>query len=192
MELEKINVKFFVEDPGGIPLTKFIHIFTSWIQASEGAYVDVADYSHISAGPGILLIAHEANISMDNRGNRLGLLYNRKQPLKGSNRERLRATFHTALQVCRRVEEDPALGGRVRFAGNEALFLINDRLLAPNTGEMFQAVRPALEDLARTLYAGTPVRLTHIADPKERFAVRIATPLSCDVASLLKNLGEAS
>ncbi len=192
MELEKINVKFFVEDPGGIPLTKFIHVFTSWIRASEGAYVDVADYSHTSAGPGVVLVAHEANISMDTGGNRLGLLYNRKQAVSGTNKERLRATFRAALQICRRIEEEPALEGRVRFLGNEALFMINDRLLAPNTGETFQAVRPALEDLARTLYAGAPVRLEHLADPQKRFAVHITTPLSCDVASLLKNLGEAS
>ena len=85
MDLQKVNVKFFVGDSNGVPLTAFINIFNSWIQASDGDYYDLADYSHMHAGPGILLIAHEANISMDNTGNRLGLLYNRKRPLQGSN-----------------------------------------------------------------------------------------------------------
>ena len=191
MDLQKINVKFFVEESGGILLTDFITIFNSWIQASDGAYVDVANYSHVPAGPGILLIAHDANISMDNTGNRLGLLYNRKQALDGTNREKLLLTFRLALEACRRVEEDPALQGKIKFRGQEALFLINDRLLAPNTEETFQAVKPDLEELARTLYAGTRFTLQHRAEPKQRFAVEIRTPASYDIATLLKNLAAA-
>ena len=29
--------------------------------------IDVADYRHVPAGPGVLLIGHEANYSLDNR-----------------------------------------------------------------------------------------------------------------------------
>jgi hypothetical protein len=126
MDLDKINVKFFAEDSNNeVPLTAFINIFHSWIQASDGDYYDLAEYSHMPSGPGILLIAHEANISMDNAGNRLGLLYNRKQPLQGPNREKLRSIFKWALEHCRRIEEEPSLQGRLRFRGDEALFLVN-------------------------------------------------------------------
>ncbi len=167
MDLDKINVKLFAEDCNNeVPLTAFINIFHSWIQASDGDYYDLADYSHMHAGPGILLIAHEANVSMDSTGNRLGLLYNRKQPFQGPNREKLRSIFKWALEHCRRIEEEPSLQGRLRFRGDEALFLVNDRLLAPNTEETFRALKPDLEDLARTLYGGTDFTLQRQTDSK--------------------------
>ena len=189
MEPQRINVKFFVADADGVSLTDFIHIFNSWVQASDGEYYDIADYNHVNAGPGVLLIAHEANISMDNTGNRLGLLYNRKQPLSGSNQEKLHFVFRTALESCHRIENETALKGRIRFRGDEALFLINDRLLAPNTEETFRAVKPELEALARTLYGGADFALDHSSDPQQRFSVFIKTPRSFDVGTLLKNLG---
>ena len=60
MDLQKINVKFFAAGSGAVRLTDFIDIFNSWIQSSEGEYYDVADYSHMQAGPGIVLVTHEA------------------------------------------------------------------------------------------------------------------------------------
>lgn len=189
MDLQKINVKFFVGSSGGICLTDFIDILNSWIQGSSGDYYDVANYSHMRAGPGIVLISHEANISMDYTGNRLGLLYNRKQPLGGSNAEKLQYSFKTALEFCRRVEKEPALKGKIRFQGHEALFLVNDRLLAPNREETFRAVTPEIEAVARSLYGGAEFTVDHYGDPRQRFSVVIKTPCAFDVETLLKNLG---
>jgi len=189
MDLQKINVKFFAAGSGGVRLTDFIDIFNSWIQRSEGEYYDVADYSHMQAGPGIVLVTHEANIGMDNRGNRLGLLYNRKQPLRGSNAEKLQFVFRVALEFCRRIEKEPTLKEKVRFQGNEALFIVNDRLLVPNTAETFNAVRAELEVLARTLYGGADFTLDHNPDPRQRFSVFIKAPRDFEISALLENLG---
>ena len=63
MDLQKLNVKFFVEPGSTVPLTDFIDIFHSWIQATDGVYHDVADYSHMQAGPGIVLVANDANLA---------------------------------------------------------------------------------------------------------------------------------
>ena len=60
MELQKLNVKIFVEGPNAVPLTDFIEIFHGWIQATDGVYHDVADYSHMQAGPGVVLVANGA------------------------------------------------------------------------------------------------------------------------------------
>ena len=188
MDLQKIKAKFFVANSERIRLTDFIDIFNSWIQATDGEYYDLADYRHMHAGPGILLISHEANISMDNAGNRLGLLYNRKRPLSGSNAEKLRFVFKTALEFCRRIEEEPALQGKIKFRGNEILFLINDRLLAPNSEVTFRAVRPDLEEIGKVLYAGAEFRISHKNEIRERFAVEIKSPAQPDVRELLNNL----
>ena len=188
MELQKINVKFFVADPDRVRLEEFINVFNSWIQSSNGEFYDVADYSHMHGGPGIVLVAHEANISIDNTGGRLGLLYNRKQPLSGTNEERLRFVFRSALESCRKLEQDSALSGRLSFLGNEATLLINDRLIAPNSDEAFEEVRPDIQALAQSLYQGADVALERSQDPRERFTVAIKSPRQLDLETMLKNL----
>jgi hypothetical protein len=189
MDLQKINVKFFAVEPNEVPLTAFIDVFHAWIQATDGIYYDVADYSHMNAGPGIVLVAHEANISIDEAGGRRGLLYNHKQPLQGLNQEKLRRVFREALEYCRKVEEEPALKGRIRFSASEALVLINDRLLASNTEESFRAVRSELDQLGRCLYGGADFSLARDDDSRRRFSVLLKTPAAFSVERLLKNIG---
>jgi hypothetical protein len=188
VELQKINVKFFFADASPIQAESFVEIFNSWIQNSDGEYYDLADYSHVPAGPGVLLVAHEANLSIDNNGNRWGLLYSRKQSEPGSNAEKLRSAFATALEYCRRIEMEPALEGRLRFRGDEALMILNDRLLAPNNEETFLAVRPDVEGLARSLYAGADFSLEREPDPRKRFGLYAKAAGSFDVRTLIKNL----
>jgi hypothetical protein len=109
MELQKIAVKVFTGEPNVVPLPDFIDIFHRWIQASEGVYHDVADYSHMQAGPGIVLVASESNVSIDETGNRRGLLYSQKSNLSGSNLEKLSTVVRSALANCCRLGEDPTL-----------------------------------------------------------------------------------
>ena len=188
MDIQKINIKFFVAHSSDIPLTAFIHVFHSWIQESDGEYCNLADYSHMAAGPGIFLVSHEANIGIDNSENRLGLLYNRKQFIPGSNREKLRLTFRSVLGICLKIEREPSLQGKFKFRSDEALLLINDRLLAPNTDETFNEIKPDLEELACNLFGETKFTLNRKLDPRERFSVRIKTPVPYDIKTLLKNL----
>jgi len=188
MDLQKINVKFFVSEPSRVAFAPFIGVFNSWIQASEGEYYDLADYSHVPAGPGVVLVADEANVSIDNNENRLGLLYNRKRPLDGSAVEKLSSAVASALGYCRRIEEEPALEGKVRFRGDEALIVINDRLTAPNDEETFSALRPALEALGRRLFGTTNVMIEKESDARRRFGVRIRVDETLTTEALLNNL----
>jgi hypothetical protein len=189
MELQKINVKVFTAQPNQVPLTEFIDVFHSWIQATDGVYHDVADYSHMEAGPGIVLVADDANVSIDETGNRRGLLYSQKRKLGGSNLEKLSTVLRAALENCQRLEQDPALRGKLRFAGNRVEIWVNDRLVAPNTGEAFEKIRPEIDFLARCLYASTNFTLSWNAkDPRQRLNVTISTPLLVETNMLLNNL----
>lgn len=189
MELQKINVKVFTVEPTKIPLTEFIDIFHGWIQATDGVYHDVADYSHMQAGPGIVLVANDANVGIDETGNRRGLLYSQKSKLSGSNVEKLSTVLRSALENCQRLEEEPALDGKLRFAGNEVEIVVNDRLVAPNTEETFDEIRPDIDFLARRLYATTNFTLVrNQEDPRVRLNVTLRTPLSFETKTLLKNL----
>jgi hypothetical protein len=189
MELQKINVKVFSAEPNKVPLTDFIDIFHGWIQATDGVYHDVADYSHMQAGPGIVLVADDANVSIDETDNRRGLLYSQKSKLGGSNLEKLSAVLRSALENCHRLEEEPALRGKLRFSGNQVEILVNDRLLAPNKGEVFEELRPEIDFLARRLYASTNFKLSrNRQDTRHRLNMTISTPLSFETKTLLNNL----
>jgi hypothetical protein len=182
MELQKIAAKVFATRPDEIPLTSFIDIFHSWIQQSDGAYHDVADYSHMRAGPGIVLVANHANLSIDEANNRRGLLYSQKADLDGSNQEKIRTVLRTALESCRRLEQEPSLRGKLKFPANEVVLSVNDRLLAPNTKETFAALKPNIETALRSLLGDAEFALEHYDDPRQRFsvAVRASEPFQLD------------
>lgn len=83
MTTHKIGVKFFFTEPAAKPLRDYIPVFHGWIQGQQlpgHLLIDVHDYSHVHHGPGILLVAHEANLSVDEAEGRRGLVYLRKQP----------------------------------------------------------------------------------------------------------------
>ena len=188
MELQKLNVKFFVEQPCSIPLTDFIEIFHSWIQATDGIYHDVADYSHMQAGPGIVLVAKDAHVSIDESGGRRGLVYSQKAILVGTPRDMLHHVFRAALKNCRKLEEEPALGGKVRFAANEAVISLNDRLLGVNSQESFDAIKGDIESVAAQLFGGAAVSLERDMDARQRLNVHVKTSAAVDLAQALNNL----
>ena len=189
MDVDRINVKFFLEDPGSISSESAFRIFNAWISRStDEVLVDVADYSHIHAGPVTVLVGHDANYSIDNTDDRLGLLYTHKQPLDGDLASRMRHTFAQALGACHRLEEEPELGA-LKFRGNEAVLTFNDRLRAPNTPRALAAVRPGLDAALSQLYGGTAFAVEPNSDPRERLTLHIRAEAAFDVASLLRNLG---
>jgi hypothetical protein len=188
MELQKLNVKFFAELPNTVPLADFIEIFHGWIQATDGIYHDVADYSHMQAGPGIVLVANDANVSVDETENRRGLLFSQKSPLSGSNQERLRTVFRAALENCRKLEEEPALRGKLRFAANEAVVSLNDRLLGSNSQQSFDEFQGEVQAFAKQIYGDAEVRFERDADPRERLNVRLKTSAAVELRQALDNL----
>jgi hypothetical protein len=192
MDLQKLNVKFFVEPPDTVPLTDFIGIFHSWIQATDGDYHDVADYSHMQDGPGIVLIANDANVSIDESGGRHGLLYNRKAPLSGSNQEKLRAVVRAALENCRRLEREPALRGKMKFSGDEVLISVNDRLAVPNTRESFENLTPDVEAVAGRLFDKSGLALNYETNSRQRFSVAVRASRPLDIDRLIINVGGQS
>jgi hypothetical protein len=189
MELQKLNVKFFSVEKEPVPLTMFIDIFHSWIQASDGVYHDVADYSHMTSGPGIVLVAHDANVHIDETDGRRGLLYNQKAPLPGSNQEKLRTVLRAALENCRRLEQEPALRGKLKFSPDEVVVSVNDRLLTPNNTESFQLLKPDVEAVAGRLFNRASFALSYKEDSRRRFSIAIRTFEPFDLDGLIANVG---
>ncbi len=180
-DLQRFGVKFFLRNPAGVRLEDFVPVFHRWIreQAADGTLVDVASYAHVTGGPGVVLVGHEADIALDSSEGPLGLLYLRKRASEVPPARRFGDAFRAALAACARLEAEPAFGGSLRFEGGRALFIANDRLLAPNTGEAFALLRPDLEAALLEVYGGGKVELSHdLADPRRRLTVRIETSAS--------------
>jgi hypothetical protein len=188
-DLHRIGIKIPASD-GAFPTRELIPVFHRWIQTAAlpgHLLIDVADYDHVPEGPGILLVAHEANLGLDLIGGALGLLYYRKEPLAGDLAARLRACAGHALHACRMLERDPVLEGRLRFNAGGLEIFANDRLRAPNEPATYEAFQPTLDGLLRTLYGDAKVAVTRPTDPRSRFGVTVDGP-SATVDQLLSRL----
>ena len=186
MNIQHINVKFYLENPETIDLAEYAVVFNQWIQKQrlEELLIDVADYLHVHHGPGIMLIGHDADYSLDNRAGRLGLLYNRKGQIEGATQEKLAQAAHAALTAAQILEKENGL----RFNGSEVQVIVNDRLLVPNTADTFIALEPDLKEFFGRLYASTEYSLSHHSNARERFTVNARAAANFDVDSLLENL----
>ncbi|MGC2329922.1 MAG: hypothetical protein WA581_00575 [Candidatus Acidiferrales bacterium] len=190
--LQHVNVKLFLADAAGLNLEPLIPVFHSWITGSafNEMLLDVADYRHVPSGPGVVVIGHEADYAVDNAGGRLGVRYNRKAAVEGDNAFVLQQAARAALTAYRRLEEEPRLGGKLRFNGREIEIFVNDRLLAPNRVETFEAVRTDLEAFARKLFRGAGDSLSYDStrDPRSLFSVTLKSSRAFSAAELLQNL----
>jgi len=198
MDSSKLIIKLYADDRSADFNAKdAVPIFHSWIQSraiADHLLIDVADYTHVRDGPGVLLVAHEANYYLDRFDGRLGLSYSRKRPLEGTFAERLRFVVTSALEAAARLEETPALADRLQFRTDQLTFKINDRLLGPNNAETLDAVRPDLEQLMLQLYGDrATLQLDHNPDPRHLFEIKltVSSDPAPDLDTLLARVGWA-
>src|SRR5216110_1310130 len=172
VELQHVNVKLLLENPEDVNLDAVIAVFHSWIQdqVCEELLLDVADYS------------------IDQTDGRLGIRYNRKAPLEGSNQDRLAQATRAALAAAERLQQDRQLNGKLHFNSQDFEIFINDRLLAPNTPETRQALEPEFRDFLVVLFGRIEHSLNLESDPRRLFGAKIRTAEPIAVSHLLLNL----
>ena len=190
MQLQHINVKLLVRDPEQADLEPVIPVFHSWIegQVFEELLLDVADYRHVPAGPGVVLIGHQGNYSVDNTDDRLGVRYNRKAAVDGGNQDALRQAMRASLIACQRLESEPRLEGKLEFNGREIEFFVNDRLLAPNNDASREAFHSDFETFFEKLFRGSEYSLSYTSEPRKLFGVSVQTSRPFATEDLLANL----
>ena len=179
MELQHVNIKFFVDGELNVDLEEFINVFHRLVaeQAMDEMMIDVADYRHVPHGPGVVMVGLEADYSIDHKDGRYGLRYNRKAPLDGSNQDRLRDAFDKVQKTCGLLEGE--LSG-VKFNRSEFELFINDRAFAPNTAETRAAAQPELETFLKDGLGQSDFQLEFVEDPRKLFGavIRLAQPVS--------------
>jgi hypothetical protein len=144
----------------------------------------------VKDGAGILLIGHEADYGLDLTDGRLGLRYNRKALLEGTNASRLDQAARATLNALERLEADSRVGGKIQFDGRGFELFINDRLLAPNNDVTRQSAEPELRVFLGRLLAGEGYSLAYEADPRRLFGVRVQFGKEFTTSELLQNLSQ--
>ena len=193
IELQHINVKLLLKDSQDLDLDPVIPVFHNWIQEQvcDELLLDVADYRHVHGGPGVVLIGHEADYSVDNTDNRLGVRYNRKATLDGGNQDRLAQAALAALTACQRLQEDTRLNGKVHFNGQDIDIFVNDRLLAPNNEATREALNAEFQAFSTGLFGGTEYSLSFGDDPRRLLAVSLRASRAFTVGELIENVKSA-
>jgi hypothetical protein len=190
MDLHKFGIKFFATGAQGIDILKLIPIYHRWIQdkALDDLLIDVADYSHVPSGPGVMLIAHEGNYALDETGHERGVVYYSKQKLTGELPERFAQVAYKALKATQLMSGDTELEGTLHVSGTELQFFANDRLSAPNTDAAYEEIEPSFKRFLDRLYDGAPYTLSREKDPRERLSLRVQVNAKVNVDTLLSRL----
>ena len=165
--MQHFRVKLFATADSAPDLGAAIPVFHRWIQARafEELLIDVADYRHVTAGPGVILVGHDAIRSLDQSGRGLGLMYNRRTVLEGTVEDRIRQAVEAARASCAKLESEPEFDGNLKFDRSRIEISVNDRMLAPNTDATWKTLEPHL----RSVMAG--YQFKRIGDPRELFTV---------------------
>jgi len=101
--IQKIDVKVFATKGEDIDPYEFVPVLQRWIQEHTipGTLIDVADYSHMHEGPGIILVGHQYNVSVDYTSGKMGLLFRYKRPAENTFAERVQSAARQAARVQR-------------------------------------------------------------------------------------------
>ncbi len=173
--LQHVNVKFFVKNADAVKASDAVGVFQKWIQedAVDDLLIDVADYQHVPAGPGIILVGHHALYSLDNNEGRLGVLYNRRTAAEGSSRDLLKEAIEKARTFAQMLARDDAFKGRLEFADQELQIIVNDRRIASNTDETLAALKPDLEAALKGTLGEANYSFNRNHDARRRFTVNV-------------------
>ena len=180
--LVKLDLKVLAAASAEVEAEEFIPVFHRWIteRVLPELLIDVADYSHVPEGPGVLLIGHDAQYAYDLSRGKPGLLYSRRREtsaeLQGIDTldRRIESLLACAFRACDLIEAEPGLEGRVAFDRSRVELRVNDRLF-PRTDDAAATLAAALE---RALAAAgvregdAPVEVKRIGEPRERLTLR--------------------
>ena len=175
MQLQKFGVKLFLNTNGNYDSKDFIPVFHSWIQkkvVSDHLLIDVADYSHIQDGPGMMLIAHEGNFSLDQESLQPGIMYMRKTEIEGDFIQRFSKVLTTTIEAANRLSKNK-INKDVHFKNNLFRFIANDRLYAENTAHNQELYKQEIQKALNNIYPDNKLEFKDVSCQNERLAFTI-------------------
>ena len=183
---QRINAKLFAQIPTTVELQQLIPIFQRWIRNSllNGVLIDVIDYKHVHNGPGIILIGHEGDYSIDLTHGRLGLMYRHKRAWQTDNTaERLQTVLYSLLQAAHLLVTEKQLD--ISFYTHEIELTFPDRLNVPNKSTTFALLENDVRQAVAHLYPNVVVSLTACTnDQRQPFTIQTRVESEPPLASL--------
>jgi|SRR5215469_16703184 len=175
MDIQHFRVKLFASPDSQPHLHDAIPVFHRWIQENRvpETAIDVSDYGHVPAGPGVILVCHEAIYGLDQGKGKLGLVYNRRTVLDGSVEDRLRQAVNAAESAATQLETEPEFSGKLSFDRNAWEVVVNDRALAPNTDDTWQTLCPVIQGVFDSIIGAGRYSLERNRDSRELFTVTV-------------------
>jgi len=173
----RYSAKLFIDPPEPAPdVAQLIPVFHRAIRerALPGLLIDVADYKHVQGGPGVMLIAHEANYALDLASPGPGIQVALKRDLPDDPEARFRWLLGAVEAAARLLEADDGLD--LRFDRSKLLFRIQDRLVAPAVPATFEAVAPVVGAWAEAAYGRAPTHLRGADEPGRAFGMWLTIP----------------
>ncbi|MEW6582091.1 MAG: hypothetical protein AB1416_04950 [Actinomycetota bacterium] len=171
--LQRISITLPLADPGVDP-ESLVPVFHDWIRrdAVDGLLLDVARYAHVHHGPGVLLIGHHGDYSLDTARGRPGLRYTLKHDAPGTPRELVARSLQRLLGAAAEAAEAPGL----TYDAGELIVQVLDRLRAPNTPDTLAALGPEIAAGVADVLGDAGDITVLDEDPRAPFAVRVAVP----------------
>ncbi len=189
---KRLGVKFNLKRESNLQPADIVPIFQRWIQdhTVEGMLIDVIDYKHVPEGPGILLIADEADFAYDLGDGQTGLHYVRKRNLPADLCDALRLAFRLAIKGAQSLEKEAP--GDIEFDFSSAKISFMDRQHYRNDSARFADVQAAVSDCLTQLYGGAVKLERAYDDLRYIFAIRVSADTGeVDVQALLKRSQES-
>ena len=172
MNLQKFGIKFYLKEKENYSSRDFIPIFHRWIQGKlipDHLLIDVADYSHVKDGPGIMLIAHEGHFSLDQENNNPGMMYMRRVKCSGNFHERFDKVFFVALHAANQLHDDK----EIDFYQNIFRFISNDRRLANNTKENQDLFQKEIHRILKSNFPNDKWNFSEVSKENERLGFTV-------------------
>ncbi len=171
MDLQKFGIKFYLKNEKSFSSKNYIPLFHKWIQDKsilDHLLIDVADYSHVLDGPGIMLVAHEGHFSLDQEGMHPGMMYMRKMSMEGDFSERFIKVFSIALEGVRLL-----IAEQLEFCQTSFRFIANDRRLAENSMENQKMYKEEISKILHKKYSNDSWDFDDISEVNERLAFTV-------------------
>jgi hypothetical protein len=185
MDVQHLDLKIPLAGPQVPDLGALIPVFHRWVRERvfDEQLIDVADYRHVPEGPGVLVVGHDSNYSLDLTDGRPGLRYVRKTPVSGGNQAALAQALRALDSARRLLEGDESLAGSFTFSRHEIEVRINDRLLAPNRQETFAQFEPELTRFFGESVGSGMATLEYSGPARTLFCVTVRSPVPIELSA---------
>jgi hypothetical protein len=184
---ERLQLKLFLEPNAHFELEALIPVFHRFIRdrVIKELMIDVVDYSHVPAGPGVVLIGHSADYYVGAMDGAFGLVYSLKRGGPGPE-ARLEDALRRVINVARLLEQES--GSKLRFKSGELSLRLTDRLHAPNDDASFARAKTEVEQLFARVYGGS-IAVQRLVEARGPVAMSIKADSSPSLEALLEKLG---